>query len=272
MSRFRLDRGSVLHASVEADRVAMVKLGRRGEVLEQICVAIALDPGQPTSALQSLSLLLSAAPWRGATRRVVVSDRLVRYLVLPRPLGLRSLAELQLAVTDHLAQAFDLDGGQWRILIDAPAFTPRVVACALPLALLEALEATFAQGGPCLSIRPYLVAESARLASRLPARGWFASATRDYLAILGVRQGGPRSIRILPGAYGDARIIAATVARERLLQGDDEEPGDGQTLFSGWLTHEAGDAPLTRLDLAEWESQSRAWSHGYRMALAGVWP
>ena len=79
MSLFKRER---VFASVELDRVALVRLGADKSAREQTVLPLAADPDHPEAAVQALGTTLASPAWRGAPRRIVLSDRLVRYLVM----------------------------------------------------------------------------------------------------------------------------------------------------------------------------------------------
>ena len=272
MSRYRLSRagGEAVHASIEPERIALVKLGRGREVLAQTVLAIApgIEPeGEAWTALQAL---LAEPAWRGGRRHVVVSDHYARYLVCARPRGLRSLKELAQVMDNQLAQRFDLSPAEWMVRYEAPPFDSHLFACALPRTLVQVLRRCIA----CASLQPYLVCELNRVAQRLPRDTWFASVARDYIAMVGAKAGRPCVIRRLPYASesGDAATLAATIAREQLLLGSVTGGEERPCLLTGLLPEADDGTTLTRLDLPRWGAQSRAWSRDSRLALAGVWP
>ena len=65
MSRFRPEPSPSLHASIELDRLAVVRLGSDRQILEQASVAVRLDPEQPEKSFKGLTRLLGNASWRG---------------------------------------------------------------------------------------------------------------------------------------------------------------------------------------------------------------
>ena len=269
MSPFRRDR---VYASIELDRIALVRLDaqRAGAPAQERLLEVGFDADHPDRALREVSQVLALAEWRGTQRHVVLSDRFARYLVVERPQGITSFAELELAVSARFEEAFDASGAQWDIAIDARTLAHRFFACATPRRALEEIRTTFAENGECDSIRPYLVCELNRLARRLPAECWFATATRDSLGLAGIAHGEVQQIRVLPCASPTSSTIAELIERERLLAG--EAAGGQRCLFSGVLEDDVEGTMLTRLDRPQWAAQPRTWSSNYRVALAEIWP
>jgi hypothetical protein len=269
VSLFRRER---VYASIELDRIALVKLGGKhaDTPTQEQLIDVDFDPDHPERALREVSNLLASPGWRGTRRHVVLSDRLARYLVIERPEGIRSFGELDLAVSARFEEAFDASSAHWDIAIDARTLAQRFFACATPRRVLQEIRNTFSENGECDSIRPYLVCELNRLARRIPASCWFATATRDSLGLAGVSGGEVRQIRVLPCSSPASSTIAELVERERLLAG--EAAGGRECLFSGVLEDDDERAMLTRLDQPQWGAQHRAWSSNYRVALAEIWP
>ena len=259
-------------ASIEVDRIALVKLAGRGASapVGQCIIEALLDPEQPEEALGKVGAVLADPLWNGAQRHVVLSDRLVRYLLVERPQGARSLDEFRLAIEARFEQAFDASVEDWEIVIDTRPFKRHFVACGVPRRILYAARNAFRTGGRCTSIRPFLVCELERLAKRLPPSCWFAAAARDCVALIGITSSECRYIRVLPIDSSSSSSIAETVEREELLSGDAE--GSKQIFLSGVPNAQPEAAPLTRLDAPHWRAQPASWSSTYRLALAEVWP
>ena len=258
-----------MFASIDATGMAfvMARSTASGVPMQTQSISFTLDPNAPEDALAAAARVLAQPPWKSTIRHVVLSDLLVRYLVVDRPLGVRSLSELELSVNARFEQAFDLSVAQWTIAIDARPCDRQFIACAMPRPLLTAIKNIFCDDGRCASIRPFLVCELNRRAQQMPQAGWYAAATDHNLCLIAFAQGRIERIRSLPTAIPTAAEVERLVARERLLAGDDalEQP----TLFSGVLNGSASSA-LTRIDSPQWGSKN--WSSQDRMAMAGVWP
>ena len=141
MSRFRRER---VYASVELDRVALVRLGADGLPQDEAVVDLVLDPEHPDEWSKAARPALAAPAWRGPARTVVLSDRLVRYVVMERPQGVRSSAELRLACEARFQASFERPASEWEIAIDARPFADDIFACGVSRRLLDAVRGLFA--------------------------------------------------------------------------------------------------------------------------------
>ena len=266
MSLFRRER---IYASVELDRVALVRLGADRSAREQAVLPVSFDPEHPEAALQALAATLATPAWRGAPRRIVLSDRLVRYLVMERPEGVRSAAELRLACEARFQASFDRPAAEWRIDVDARAFARRFLVCAMPRRLLDGLSRTFGANGQLVSLRPYLVSELGRRARRLPVPCWFVAATRDCLTLAGLADDGCRVVRVLTAEQPSVAAIEDLVARETLLAG--EVDSDAPVLVSGTVAGDLAASAMRRVDAPGWGTQNSSWAASYRLALSEQW-
>jgi hypothetical protein len=224
------------------------------------------DGERPLDALSMVVAVLHEPRWRATQRRIVLSDRLVRYLVIEPPAGLRSIAELNLAVQTHFEHAYDATAADWTIALHALPFARRFVACAVPRSLLDAVQATFSAQGVCASIQPFLICEMNRSAKRLPQHCWYAAAARDCVALSEIVAGQCQRIRVLP--ISSDSDIADLIEQEQLLSGLDTS---APVLLSGVVDEEIDAAQVTRVDQARWLSKGREWTSRYRLALAEVW-
>lgn len=266
MSLFRPER---VFASIDCAGVALVKSrGDAAAPAQAQLIPGAFDAQLAAESLASTARVLAQPQWKSTTRQVVLSDSFVRYLVVERPLGVRSATELELAVNARFEQAYDLSAAQWTIAIDAAPFDRRCIACAIPTSLLAAISNVFSQHGRCASIQPFLICELNRRARQMPRSGWYAAASADNLCLVALANGAIERIRALPCRAPTAAEIGRLVARERLLAGDDGF--DHEYFFSGSLSGADAGTPLRRIDRAQWGPQPR--SAQYRTALAEVWP
>ncbi len=267
MSLFKRER---VYASVEHDRVALVRLDARNATQESTVIPWQLDVEQPEEALRVLAPALASAPWQSAGRRVVLSDRMVRYLVLERPEGVRSIAELRLACEARFQASFDRPAAEWEIALDARPFARRFLVCGVRKRLLQALKDAFGSHAPLLSLRPFLIAELARRARRLPTPCWFAAAARDCVTLAGLTEDGCSVVRVLvTDGQPSATSLDASLARERLLAGD--MAGDAPVLVAGALAGDLAASAIRRIDAPTWGTQDAGWSQSFRLALAEQW-
>jgi hypothetical protein len=266
-----LFRRSVVFASVELERVCLVRIrrGRTAVAEEDRVFTRELDPDAPQASLNEVAHTLSGPGWRGTRRHVVISDRLVHYLVMPRPQGVQAAAELRLAIETRFEQLFDAPAAEWAIEADLRPLARHFVACALPHRLVNALRSAFSEGGECVSLRPFLICELNRLARRLPAECWYAAAAHDSVALARIARGECQRLRVLPASRPTPDHVIELVDRERLTAG--ETIVDVPILSSGILEGKAEPDSLKRLDQPRWRTQPRAWSSLHRLALAELW-
>jgi hypothetical protein len=264
-----LFRPSRVYASIEPDQIAIVRMADRHtrETQDERIFEADFAGDRPLDAFSLVVAVLHESHWRDTHRHIVLSDRLVRYLVIDRPEGLRSIAELDLAVQTHFEQAYDATAADWTIALHALPFAQRFVACAVPRYLLDAAQATFSAEGVCASIQPFLICEMNRRTAQLPQHCWYAAAARDCVALSQIVAGQCHRIRVLP--ISSDSDIADLIEQEQLLS--DFDTGAAPVLLSGVVEEEVDAAQLTRVDQARWLSKGRDWSSRYRLALSEVW-
>jgi hypothetical protein len=149
-----------------------------------------VEPGQPawTGALAALAAQLDGMASGGdklrANLRVTLSNRFVRYAIVPWQAGLHGAAEEAAYVRHYFAQMFGSAADDWDVCVsDAPAGHPRL-ASAIDARLLAALRALCAQAGVRLkAVRPQLSATFDCYRNSLGASGWFVMAESGCLCI-----------------------------------------------------------------------------------------
>lgn len=266
MSLFRRER---VFASVELDRVALVRLAKDGTAREEALIPVQLDAARPAEALRAVDAALAAPAWRDTARNVVLTDRLLRYVVSPRPAGIRSRAELKAACEARFEASFERPGTEWEIVVDMQPFARHDLACGMARPVADALRASFAASGSLASMRPYLVCELDRLARRVPAMCWFVAAARDCMTIAGIAGGECRLVRVLSVAHVSVSAIRQALDRESLLA--DDVPADAPILVAGVVQGDIGAAGMRRADASSWGTQPAAWANDFRLALAERW-
>lgn len=256
MSRFRRDEVLIFLESGGA-ALARLRHRERADLSSTRQIDIELPAGTLAAGLHLLQDVLSEPAWQGTRREVIVSDRLVHYLVLERPQGLRSAAELQIAIEGRFEQMYEIVPSEWIVRYDRRAFARNLVACAMPRDLVEALESTVAKSGICSGIRPLLLFTLNRHAASLPNDCWYALAGRAQVAIAWIRAGTCRRIRVLPLEAPTANLVAELLERERIMAGEAE--GNTPVFLSGLHTfiHKGGEqgADANKSDL--WRSMQR---------------
>lgn len=152
---------------------------RRG--IRPACVADATYPIDSTSewrpALTALEVCLGTGTWKGTAARVVVSNRLARYAIVPWSDTLTREAERLAHARICLADSYGNTGPEWRVCISDSAPGDARVACALPAGLLAELRTILdAHRVPLLSVQPALIDAYNRCRHRLPKSAcWFVN-------------------------------------------------------------------------------------------------
>jgi hypothetical protein len=136
------------------------------------------------AAVTLLEALLGEDAWGHARIRVVVSDRWVRYAVVPWSEALSSGAERLHYARQLLEGTYGDAVSDWEVRIgDELPYLTRV-ACAMPPTLLAAIRNACARSGIQLSsVQPQLVAAYNSWCHRLPPSGaWFVTVDHGSLA------------------------------------------------------------------------------------------
>lgn len=177
----------------------------------------------------------------GALLDIVLSDAHCRYLVMARPTGLRTKAELDASAQSRFKAVFG-DSGAWSLALGASAFGRTDFVAAVDKALLDTLEDQ-AQGAGLrvVSIRPHWVAWASRL-QRALRRGphWVVCAEGAWVSLGYISQGACRQVRVLrlePGVAG----LEGLLARERAFV-EDAEPSASVWLCGGGIAASGHDA------------------------------
>jgi hypothetical protein len=258
-----------IFASIELDRISLLRLAPDNSICGETSIPAALDPVRPEEHLKDLAAALASGPWRGAPCSLVLSDRLVHYLVVERPQGVRSSKELRLACEARFQASFEGPRGDWSIAVDLVPLARHYLVCGIGRHFIETLCETFAVSGKLLSVRPFLACELRRLARRLPADCWFVAVARDCMTLAGIVAGECRVARVVPSHQPSVASIQDALNREMLLSG--EVAVDAPVYCAGALSGDLGQSTMRRLDAPGWGERPSAWAQGYRMALAERW-
>ena len=176
--------------------------------------------------MQALEAALPAHAGRAA--RVILSSRLVRYLLVPWSEALVD-AEEEAAFARHcFARVYGEAAGEWDIRVGDEREGAQRLACAVDAALPEALRAAFVAAHVRLdSIQPNLMAVCNEYRGRLRRRhAWLALLEPGSLCLARLDQGRwtrLRSMRIGPGWRAELPRI---LEREACLAGAGEAPRD----------------------------------------------
>jgi hypothetical protein len=170
---------------------------------------------QPLPAAPDLPQAIAGLEGSRALLDIVVSDAHCRYLVVDRPSGLRTVAELEAAAQSRFKAVFG-DRGAWSVKLGASAFGGADFAAAVDKDMLARLSAeALAAGLRLVSIRPHWVAWAARLRRTL-RRGahWLVCAEGAWVSLGYIDQGQCRHVRVLRLEAGGADV-QSLLARER---------------------------------------------------------
>lgn len=162
-------------------------------------------------------LARALAPHQGSRARleVVLSDVYCRYLVMARPAGIRSGAELEAAAQSRFKAVFgDLE--PWELKLETPAFADTDFIAGADRGVVAEIEsqAELVDATP-VSIRPHWVAW-ARHFQRATRRGqhWLVCSDGDWMSLGYISQGCYRTARALRMDGGRADLHGL-LARER---------------------------------------------------------
>lgn len=217
-------------------------LGRTSKAAETI-TCVADDPARPwAAACSALAAAMTENMQRHMRVSVVLSDRLVRYLVLPWRAGVVSRAEWRAYALHSFESAYGEVCRDWRLRIDlVPPGRPSL-ACAIDADLIEALrKIAGASSSRLVAVRPnFIHLFNQRRAALRGSPLWFA-ATDERGVCMGVLDDGVwRAIRNESAPDGWSAALPGMVSRMQFMVG---EPGRG-TLY----LHVAG--PRTELPTA----------------------
>ena len=234
MSRWQTDR---LLVELAPDQVNLIRSERRLTLRglstttwnEWLAAAVAGPEAAPwQGAVQALATVLPSHAGHAARARVVLSNRLVRYALVPWSDALGG-AEEEIAFARHnFERVYGEAAAQWALRVsDARDGTPKL-ASAVDAALPDALRETFAAAGVRLdSIQPVLMAVCNDYRSRLRGRhAWLALLEPGHLVLALLDRGNwarVRSLRIGPGWRVE---LARILEREAYLGGPEAAARD----------------------------------------------
>lgn len=147
------------------------------------CVPLVAEQKEGQAALSvdwnaSVAALLAQRPARESVALdATVADSWCHYWIQPVPEGVARFDELRALAAARLESLFGVRAEAWEIAADWK-LSGLMLACAMPLKLVEALRNPPAGAWSLASLRPGSVRALARHASRLPASGWALSVAR----------------------------------------------------------------------------------------------
>lgn len=176
-----------------ADRLICARIGRglRPGVTHKQVVSVAGDPADPiwSSSLQSLSGVLEEAKAKQVS--VILSNRLVRYAVVPWHAALMQTSERLVQARSCFKQVYGEVSDKWAVSISEPRYGASVLATAVDQGLIEGLRASCREAGVRLvSILPYLTAAYGQFRRSLKGASYFGVVEHDTLGVLRFDSGG----------------------------------------------------------------------------------
>lgn len=219
--------------SIERLRIALAPSGvrlarergwwRRREV-DSALLPCAADGKAPLwqEALAVLQEAMQQPRWQRTPLALTLSDRLVRYQLLPWLPELGSPDERPGYARFHFHQVYGALADDWDIRVDEAAPGMPAIACAADRALLAALDALARSAGTRIdSIRPHFAAVFNAVRRRLPvAAGEIAALALiepGGLSLALLDGGGWRSLRQRASAAAPAEALLDALEQERLL-------------------------------------------------------
>lgn len=202
-------------------------------------------------ALNALQGCLSDASWRNAACRLIVANHWARYAVVPWSDALSDQSERIQHARYCLSKTYGDIVAQWTVTLnEAPPGAPQV-ACAIPTALLDAVQAlTEPQVLRIESVQPQLIAAFNSWRGSLPKGGaWFVTLEEGSLAAAHFTSGGwdrVRTVRI----GSDWEVELKRLQTFGRLAGSKADEGRVYVDAPQWLREKAGaaDASLQWLE------------------------
>lgn len=244
---------SRLFLALYPDRVVWLHAakGLHARITAKNSVSCTVDKAMPwRGALSVLPEVLRTAQASGMRVTAILSNRLLRYALVPNPDSARSREELDLLARHAFERAHGDAVANWDIrLSDAAAGQP-ALASAVDRELIVTLRETIvASGARLVSIQPYLMAAFNRLNSGTRIRdGIFVMAEPERLSLLAWKQSGWCGVQQvyatndwMDSLHGilDRLAITAELHEHHSLQLCapelvDNEPADRMSTGNGW--------------------------------------
>lgn len=185
------------------------------------------DESSAQTAIEHLGAWLAETKRRGGSARIVLSDRLVRFAIVPRSEALLSRDETLVLARACFEPAYgDMSG--WTIMLDAAADGEARLACAVETGLIDRLHRLFsAHRISCASLKPRFVVSWNRFYKNPGStEGLFAVADAGILVAASFQKNargsqwtGIRSMRTAT----DIASIESLLIREAMLHGLGEQ-------------------------------------------------
>lgn len=181
--------------AIYPDRICWLRVGRGmvASVAAHGTVSCAAEPDSPwQNAIKLLPEVLKSANAAGTSVTVVLSNRLVRYVVTSNPDAARNQEELDLLTRHAFERVHGEASKTWMIRLSEAAPGKQALASAIDQRLVDALHgAIVAAGAKIVSLQPYLMAAFNHFKRTLPRRdGVLVLAEPQRLCHLAWKDGG----------------------------------------------------------------------------------
>lgn len=240
--------------SVDTEMSYFLPRNKRGAEIQHF--AIHADFGKsPFDAAQKLAEAMSQYNANEGTLDIVLSDRLVRYLVVPLIQGLRNTGEVHQAALARFEHVYGIRPADWCVVTDMEQSTERFLSCAVEMQLMESLSQHLRNAGYKIrSMQPAFVAAH-RLLSRQAKKSltaWTVVINNNCTTIGHKDAQGWTGVRTHPGPIRQASELITLLQLNRLYFCP-ASSGTQSVWVSGLEDYEHG----TTLDIDDWHIRVR---------------
>jgi hypothetical protein len=213
--------------AVRPDEVRVQRHRRGWKLRSEPPVAVPVSVGQTvaTACMQALEQALPAATRRTFDARIVLSDHLVRYAIVPRACELRDDVEREAAARHAMAAVYGEIAGRWRVVLDASGAGDDALAAAVDEDVCAGLTEQLKAGGARrLQIEPLFSFAMNRAGHCVTARtGWVAVVEHGRVVLASLRKGelgALRSHRLRKGMRAELPML---LEQDSLLENADPQ-------------------------------------------------
>ncbi len=193
----------------------------REETIEFAPAAPGVPQWQP--AVDALAAQAASGVFARARVTLVLSNRFVRYALVPASAALAAEEEMLALARHRIAHACGSDDDQWEARLSPGAPGESRLACAIERKLLDALQACMRPlGGRYASLQPHLMASFNRVRSRLGRNAvWLAVAEPGMLCLALLEDAAWRSVHAFKvGADWDSELPEILDRELCLMEGE----------------------------------------------------
>jgi hypothetical protein len=255
-----------------ADRLVCARLGPGigPRVLHKQIVDVATGAETPLwkPSLRALSSALKDAKEKRIT--VILSNRLVRYTVVPWHAELMRRAERLVQARHCFKQIYGNLADAWTISISGGGYRAPVLATAVDQELIEGLRSASTEvGARLVSIVPYLTAAYGQFRRTIDGASYFGVVEQDAIGLLQFDSSGLRSASSQRIHDNWMEELQRSIAQSS-ANGDAESP-QGIRVFAPGQAKEGGRfAASSTVSLPAWRGYSPMTDSNVSMALVGV--